>query len=272
MRVSIHDLRAWKAEAKRFVMLTAYDFPTAQILDRAGVPVLLVGDSVGRNVLGYPNELPVTMEEMLHHVKAVARGAEHADGRGRHAVHVVPGLGRGRRAERRALDQGRRRPRREDRGCAARPGAAPGRHRHPGHGAYRPDPPVRLRFGRSQGAGARRGRHEGHGAGVRSSRRPARSPWCSRRMPADLGEEIIAIPADPDDRDRCRTGLRRTGAGHPRPAGSHREAAEAREGVRRPARNHHARRWRRSSPTWSGASSPTATTATPDSRTPGSIG
>ncbi len=78
MRVSIHDLRALKADDKRFVMLTAYDFPTAQILDRAGVPVLLVGDSVGRNVLGYPNELPVTMDEMLHHVKAVARGAEHA--------------------------------------------------------------------------------------------------------------------------------------------------------------------------------------------------
>ena len=78
MRVSIHDLRTWKADGKRFVMLTAYDFPTAQILDRAGVPVLLVGDSVGRNVLGYPNELPVTMDEMLHHVKAVARGADHA--------------------------------------------------------------------------------------------------------------------------------------------------------------------------------------------------
>ena len=56
-------------------MLTAYDFPTAQILDAAGVPVLLVGDSLGRNVLGYPNELPVTMEEMLHHTRAVARGA-----------------------------------------------------------------------------------------------------------------------------------------------------------------------------------------------------
>ncbi len=78
MRVSIHDLRAWKAEGKRFAMLTAYDFPTAQILDRAGIPVLLVGDSVARNVLGYPNEIPVTMDEMLHHVKAVARGAEHA--------------------------------------------------------------------------------------------------------------------------------------------------------------------------------------------------
>ena len=78
MRTSIHDLRAWKADGKRFVMLTAYDFPTAQILDRAGVPVLLVGDSVGRNVLGYPNELPVTMDEMLHHVKTVSRGAERA--------------------------------------------------------------------------------------------------------------------------------------------------------------------------------------------------
>ena len=76
--VSIHDLKAWKGEQRRWVMLTAYDFPTAQILDRAGMPVLLVGDSLGRNVLGYENELPVTMEEMLHHVKAVARGAERA--------------------------------------------------------------------------------------------------------------------------------------------------------------------------------------------------
>jgi 3-methyl-2-oxobutanoate hydroxymethyltransferase len=76
--ITIHDLRTWKAEGTRWAMLTAYDFPTAQILDRAAVPVLLVGDSVGRNVLGYPNELPVTMEEMLHHTRAVARGTEHA--------------------------------------------------------------------------------------------------------------------------------------------------------------------------------------------------
>jgi len=78
MTITTHDLRAWKAEGARFAMLTAYDFPTAQILDRAGVPVLLVGDSVGRNVLGYPNELPVTMDDMLHHTKAVVRGAERA--------------------------------------------------------------------------------------------------------------------------------------------------------------------------------------------------
>jgi 3-methyl-2-oxobutanoate hydroxymethyltransferase len=76
--VSIHDLKAWKGEQRRWVMLTAYDFPTAQILDRAGVPVLLVGDSLGRNALGYANELPVTMDDMLHHVQAVSRGAEGA--------------------------------------------------------------------------------------------------------------------------------------------------------------------------------------------------
>jgi 3-methyl-2-oxobutanoate hydroxymethyltransferase len=75
---TVHDLKAWKAAGRRFTMLTAYDFPTAQILDRAGVPVLLVGDSLGSNVLGYTDTLPVTMEEMLHHTRAVARGAERA--------------------------------------------------------------------------------------------------------------------------------------------------------------------------------------------------
>ena len=78
MNVTTHDLKTWKTQGHRWAMLTAYDFPTAQILDAAGVPVLLVGDSLGRNVLGYANELPVTMDEMLHHVKAVARGATRA--------------------------------------------------------------------------------------------------------------------------------------------------------------------------------------------------
>ena len=72
------DLREWKQQGTRFVMLTCYDFPTAQILDEAGVPVLLVGDSVADNILGYESTLPVTMEEMLHHCKAVARGAKNA--------------------------------------------------------------------------------------------------------------------------------------------------------------------------------------------------
>jgi len=78
MTVTVHDLRAWKAEGRRWAMLTAYDFPTARILDRAGIPVLLVGDSLAQNVLGYETTLPVTMEEMLHHVRAVARGTSEA--------------------------------------------------------------------------------------------------------------------------------------------------------------------------------------------------
>jgi 3-methyl-2-oxobutanoate hydroxymethyltransferase len=78
MTITIRDLRTFKAEGRRFAMLTAYDHQTAQILDDAGVPVLLVGDSVGRNHLGYPNELPVTMEDILHHTKAVVRGATRA--------------------------------------------------------------------------------------------------------------------------------------------------------------------------------------------------
>jgi len=76
--ITVHDLRTWKAEGKRFAMLTAYDFPTARILDEAGIPVLLVGDSLAENVLGYETTLPVTMEEMLHHTRAVARGARTA--------------------------------------------------------------------------------------------------------------------------------------------------------------------------------------------------
>ena len=78
MSITVRDLRTWKSEGRRFAMLTAYDFPTAQILDEAGIPVLLVGDSVANNELGYPNTIPVTMEEMLHHCRAVARGAANA--------------------------------------------------------------------------------------------------------------------------------------------------------------------------------------------------
>ena len=78
MTVTIRDLQNWKAEGTRFAMLTAYDYPIAKIFDEAGIPVLLVGDSVGNNVLGYENTLPVTMDEMLHHTKAVTRGANNA--------------------------------------------------------------------------------------------------------------------------------------------------------------------------------------------------
>src|SRR5881296_3781376 len=78
MPITVRDLLAFKERGERFVMLTAYDYPTARIIDEAGVPVVLVGDSVGNNVLGYDTTIPVTMAEMLHHCRAVARGASNA--------------------------------------------------------------------------------------------------------------------------------------------------------------------------------------------------
>jgi 3-methyl-2-oxobutanoate hydroxymethyltransferase len=78
MSVTIRDLRAFKERGERFIMLTAYDYPTARILDEAGVPIILVGDSVANNVLGYDTTIPVTMDEMLHHCRAVTRGVTNA--------------------------------------------------------------------------------------------------------------------------------------------------------------------------------------------------
>ncbi|MEW5761873.1 MAG: 3-methyl-2-oxobutanoate hydroxymethyltransferase [Bacillota bacterium] len=77
-RVTTASFRQAKREGRRLTVLTAYDFPLARLVDAAGIDAILVGDSVGNAVLGYENTLPVTMEEMLHHVKAVARGAKRA--------------------------------------------------------------------------------------------------------------------------------------------------------------------------------------------------
>jgi 3-methyl-2-oxobutanoate hydroxymethyltransferase len=78
MPVTITDLAAMKARRERFVMLTAYDALTARVLDEAGVPLLLVGDSLGMVVLGHDSTLPVTMEDALVFTAAVARGARNA--------------------------------------------------------------------------------------------------------------------------------------------------------------------------------------------------
>lgn len=77
-RVRVHHLRQAKEEGRRITMLTAYDTPTARIFDSAGIDVLLVGDSLGDNVLGHESTLPVTLEEMIPHIRAVARGTQRA--------------------------------------------------------------------------------------------------------------------------------------------------------------------------------------------------
>src|SRR2546422_3186916 len=75
---TVLDVQRFKDEGRRFAVLTAYDFLSARILDEAGIPILLVGDSLGMVVLGYPTTLPVTLDDMIHHAKAVARGSRQA--------------------------------------------------------------------------------------------------------------------------------------------------------------------------------------------------
>src|SRR6266853_642121 len=77
-KVSAETIRAMKARGEKIAALTAYDFPTAKLLDEAGIPFLLVGDSLGMVVLGYSDTTSVTMEEMEHHVRAAARARPRA--------------------------------------------------------------------------------------------------------------------------------------------------------------------------------------------------
>ena len=77
-RLTVGDIARMHADAERISMLTAYDYPTAKLLDEACIPILLVGDSLGRAMLGYENEIPVSMADMLHHTAAVVRGAKRA--------------------------------------------------------------------------------------------------------------------------------------------------------------------------------------------------
>ena len=78
MRVTIRDIKQMKERGEKIPMLTAYDYSFAKAVEEAGVPIILVGDSLGHVVLGYDSTIPVTLDDMLHHTKAVVRGAGRA--------------------------------------------------------------------------------------------------------------------------------------------------------------------------------------------------
>ena len=84
MRRTIRGIKAMKRKGQKIAMVTAYDATSAAIVERAGIPIVLVGDSLGNVMLGHEDTLPVTMDDMVHHVKAVVRGTERA--------HVVADL------------------------------------------------------------------------------------------------------------------------------------------------------------------------------------
>ena len=77
-KITVVDIKEMKASGEKIVMLTAYDYPTARILDQCGVEVLLIGDSVGNVMMGLDNTLPVTTDEIIYHTRAVARGRKRA--------------------------------------------------------------------------------------------------------------------------------------------------------------------------------------------------
>lgn len=87
MRITIRDLRQMKARGEKIPMITAYDYTSARLVEQAGIPLILVGDSLGQVVLGYDSTVPVTMDEMVHHIRTVVRGTERA-----HIVGDLPFL------------------------------------------------------------------------------------------------------------------------------------------------------------------------------------
>ena len=211
MAITIRDLAAWKAAGTRFVMLTAYDYPTARLLAEAEVPVLLVGDTLADNVLGYANTLPVTMTEMLHHARAVARGAPE-----QLLVGDLPfGAYQRSCARRRSttpsdfLKAGMHAVKLEGGGWVGGHGRAPHPAGDPGDGTPRAHPAVgqRIRWSEGPGAGAPSDR-ERLLADAHALQDAGAFALVLEGIPRDLAAQVTARADHPHHRHRRRTRLR----------------------------------------------------------------
>ena len=78
MQITIDHLRNMKKAGEKIPTITAYDYTSAKLIDQIGIPLILVGDTLGQVILGYGSTLPVTMQDMVHHTKAVSRGSTNA--------------------------------------------------------------------------------------------------------------------------------------------------------------------------------------------------
>ena len=157
--VTVPALRSWKRRNgdTPIVMVTAYDEPGARIVSDAGADIILVGDSVANNVLGYPDTLHVDIDVMAHHTAAVARAAAALPDPRRHALdELSPLAGRGRAQRGHAYPAGAQAVKLEGGGGAPRGGGGHHPGRDPGHGAPRPHAPVGARHGRLPRAGQER--------------------------------------------------------------------------------------------------------------------
>ena len=244
--VRITDLRRKKQDGEKITMLTAYDTPTARLLDGAGLDVLLVGDSVGMVMLGHDSTLPVTLDAMVHHTAAVSRGATRAL-----VVADMPFLSYQVTAAEAIRNAGRLL---QEGGAAAvkleggRPVADVVERLVDigvpvmGHLGLRPQSVHQLGGYRRRGTETREAEAIIEDAGVLEA--AGAFAVVLESIPAALGAHDHRAAADSHHRHRRRAGLRRPGAGERGHARSGRAGAAVRPAVRRPPGRHRSRRAR----------------------------
>ena len=200
MRVTIRDLRRMKRNGEKIPMITAYDYTSAQLVEQAGIPLVLVGDSLGQVVLGYDSTVPVTMDEMVHHIKTVVRGTQRA-----HVVGDLPFLSYHadvseaiRNAGRLLKEGGAQSVKLEGGRTSGRDSEPHRRERHPGHGPHWADAAGSQPAGRlpspgqePQGRGTSHGGCAGAGGGwsIRHS-----AGVCSRSACPQMITERVGVP------------------------------------------------------------------------------